>query len=163
MLNRIIEQEQAIWGVLMEMKKTELMPSREEFKTIEQLCELLKPLNDMSDFFSSSTTTTISGILPCIFELENLLNDGEDGKDTPAIASAKRAMRAKLSDIYERRYILDVMQMSTFLDARFKSMPFFSEARVQQVHDLVSRDALLMQANAAAPDLAPPAMPADAH
>nr|XP_054757342.1 E3 SUMO-protein ligase ZBED1-like [Lytechinus pictus] len=113
MLSRIIEQQQAICSVLLEMKKTDMMPTMAEFKTIEQVITLLKPIHDMSDFFCSASVTTISGILPCVYQLENLCEECVD--DTPATAMAKVAMSQKLSDVYEKVAILDQLQSMPFL------------------------------------------------
>ncbi|XP_041470438.1 E3 SUMO-protein ligase ZBED1-like [Lytechinus variegatus] len=158
MLTRILEQQQAICAMLLELKKQELMPTVDEFRTIEQLVELLEPVKDMTEFFSGATYATSTGVLPCIVKLETILDNKAD--DTRELLATKEAMRKKLNDCFERRYTMDTLDMCTLLDPRFKAMPFYNDAKRQQLHQKL-KDQLMSLDVDGDRDNAPPADPVE--
>ena len=49
MVSRVLEQQQPICATLLEIQKTELMPSDQEFKTMEDYVAVMKPLVDVTE------------------------------------------------------------------------------------------------------------------
>ncbi|XP_071786524.1 E3 SUMO-protein ligase ZBED1-like [Asterias amurensis] len=134
MLARIVEQQQPVCSMLIELKKQELMPTVEEFATIEKLVELLKPIKQMTEIFSGNYVT-VSGLLPCIHQLEKLLD--EASTDNRVVSVVKRAMNEKLEHLFQGRYAIALLQVCSFMDPRFKSLPFLEPEDWQGLKDQV--------------------------
>ena len=77
MISRIVEQQQAISAVLAgDRSKWHLMPSNDDFKLLETLVDVLKPLGILTDALSGEKQVTSSAIIPILKHLkENILKD----------------------------------------------------------------------------------------
>uniref|UniRef100_A0A8C4WWM8 BED-type domain-containing protein n=1 Tax=Eptatretus burgeri TaxID=7764 RepID=A0A8C4WWM8_EPTBU len=139
MLKRILEQQQPISNLLIEMKRKELDLSDREVSIAEKIVEVLEPVRDITESFSSETSVTISGILPTMCYLEGIFAESEN--DLPEIRQVKLEMASKLgtyySDFGTRQYLLT----ADFLDGRYKRLPFLSETEKMRVKAVVMREA----------------------
>ena len=125
MVSRILEQQQPICATLLEIQKTEFMPSDQEFKTMEVYLAVMKPFVDITEAIGAHKWCTISTLRPVIHKLLNthLVADFSD-------SVLAKSMKKILSDDLSGRYTGDVLQILTkacFLDPRFKSLKFLPD------------------------------------
>ena len=133
MLERVLEQQQALYAVLMENKEKyvrALLPDAGEWGIIEDLISILKPFTDtlsMQQFcclLQYYTSLFISRYLK------------EDDKDSTIVKSVKHAI---CTDI-KSRYVSGLLNVAAFLDSRFKQLdPFVAETDHEDVvKDVIS-------------------------
>lgn len=92
MLERIIEQQQAISAVLAEDRKNwHRMPTDGEWSTLENVVEVLKPLAYLTDALSGEKQVTASAILPVLRHELNLR-----ASDNQLVTDMKQAIWSNL-------------------------------------------------------------------
>ncbi|XP_037368651.1 E3 SUMO-protein ligase ZBED1 [Talpa occidentalis] len=142
MLRRLREQQFAIAGVLLEDSNNHhLMLEAAEWATIEGLVDLLQPFKEVADMLSASRRPAISMVKPL---LHMLLNTTLSVKETDAkeISMAKEVIAKELARTYQETPEVDMfLNVATFLDPRYKRLPFLSAFERQQVEDRVVEEA----------------------
>lgn len=142
MLQRLKEQQFTIAGVLVEDSNNHhLMLEASEWNTIEGLVDLLQPFKQVAEMLSMSKYPTISMVKPL---LHMLLNTSLNIKDTDLkeISMAKEVIAKALSTTYQQTPEIDMfLNVSTFLDPRYKRLPFLSAFERSQVENRVIEEA----------------------
>ena len=93
------------------------MPSNDDFKLLETLVDVLKPLGILTDALSGEKQVTSSAIIPILKHLkENILK--EKGDDDTVAKSMKQRMLNDITQRYELQN--DLLDVATLLDPRFK-------------------------------------------
>ncbi|XP_073422048.1 E3 SUMO-protein ligase ZBED1 isoform X2 [Dendrobates tinctorius] len=142
MLQRLKEQQFTIAGVLVEDSNNHhLMLESGEWNTIEGLVDLLQPFKQVAEMLSMSKYPTISMVKPL---LHMLLNTSLNIKDTDLkeISMAKEVIAKALSTTYQQTPEIDMfLNLATFLDPRYKRLPFLSAFERSQVENRVIEEA----------------------
>ncbi|XP_029786481.1 zinc finger BED domain-containing protein 1 [Suricata suricatta] len=142
MLQRLKEQQFVIAGVLLEDSNNHhLMLEAAEWATIEALVDLLQPFKQVADMLSASKYPTISMVKPLLHMLLNTtLNIKET--DCKEVSMAKEVIAKELSKTYQETPEIDMfLNVATFLDPRYKRLPFLSAFERQQVENRVVEEA----------------------
>lgn len=69
MVNRVVEQQQALCATLFELRKGDLMPTDQEFLVMETY--VMKPLVEITEALGGQKFVTISTLRPLIYKLIN--------------------------------------------------------------------------------------------
>ncbi|XP_068126039.1 E3 SUMO-protein ligase ZBED1 isoform X1 [Hyperolius riggenbachi] len=142
MLQSLKEQQFMIAAVLVEDSNNHhLMLEASEWNTIEGLVELLQPFKQVAEMLSMSKYPTISMVKPL---LHMLLNTSLNIKDTDLkeISMAKEVIAKALSATYQQSPEIDMfLNVATFLDPRYKRLPFLSAFERSQVENRVIEEA----------------------
>lgn len=142
MLRRLREQQFVIAGVLVEDSNNHhLMLEAAEWATIEALVDLLQPFQQVADMLSASRHPAISMVKPL---LHMLLNSTLSVKETDPkeISMAKEVIAKELAKTYQDAPEVDMfLNVATFLDPRYKRLPFLSAFERQQVENRVVEEA----------------------
>ncbi|KAM8975374.1 E3 SUMO-protein ligase ZBED1 [Pelodytes ibericus] len=142
MLQHLKEQQFTIAGVLVEDSNNHhLMLETSEWNTIEGLVDLIQPFKQVADMLSMSKYPTISMVKPL---LHMLLNTSLNIKDTDLkeISMAKEVIAKVLSSTYQQTPEIDMfLNVATFLDPRYKKLPFLSAFERAQVENRVIEEA----------------------
>ena len=147
MVERVMEQQEPICATLIEQKRLDLLPKDTEFHLLEEVLKVLKPFKDITVQVSGENYVTISSILPLLdFVSQNTLKVTET--DSLAIQKMKQEMTKNLESRYKDPVIQALLKLSSFVDPRFKSLPFLDEEEAEYVHD----DALLEMMKYISPD-----------
>jgi hypothetical protein len=78
MVERFLEQQQAVCAVLAEDRKNwHPMPKGTDITILETLKEVLGPLSPFTDALSDGQHTTLSSVLPLTWKMFTSLNDEE--------------------------------------------------------------------------------------
>ena len=123
MLQRLLEQQAAIAAVLMEGKVRHLMPESDDWMVIEILVDILKPFQHAKEVMSAVKYPTVSTVKPLLHKLlEQTLkvseNDGTTEKEV------KQTIRSDLQGRYQNAAVRKIMNVTIFLDPRYKDLPF---------------------------------------
>ncbi|XP_075710105.1 E3 SUMO-protein ligase ZBED1-like [Rhinoderma darwinii] len=142
MLQRLKVQQFTIAGVLVEDSNNHhLMLEASEWNTIEGLVDLLQPFKQVAEMLSMSKYPTISMVKPL---LHMLLNTSLNIKDTDQkeISMAKEVIAKTLTTTYQHTPDIDMfLNVATFLDPRYKRLPFLSAFERSQVENRVIEEA----------------------
>ncbi|XP_048348746.1 E3 SUMO-protein ligase ZBED1 isoform X1 [Sphaerodactylus townsendi] len=142
MLQRLKEQQFAIAAVLVEDSNNHhLMLEASEWNTIEGLVELLQPFKQVAEMLSVSKYPIISMVKPLLHMLVNTtLNIKEN--DLKEISMAKEVIAKEIATTYQHTPEIDMfLNVATFLDPRYKKLPFLSAFERQQVENRVVEEA----------------------
>ncbi|KAI4827546.1 hypothetical protein KUCAC02_030934 [Chaenocephalus aceratus] len=131
MVERFCEQQQAVSAVLAEdRKKWHLMPRDTDMTTLEIVRDVLAPLRDFTDALSGEKEITISSVLPLMWKIRACTED-EEG-DRPLALEMKHRIREDLEKRYNEHDLKMMLNISTFLDPRFKSTFVTMEEEVKR-------------------------------
>ncbi|KAG8450570.1 hypothetical protein GDO86_003006 [Hymenochirus boettgeri] len=142
MLQRLKEQQFPISAVLVEDSNNHhLMLEASEWTIIEGLVDLLQPFKQVAEMLSMSKYPTISMVKPLLHMLLNTsLNIRET--DLKEISMAKEVIAKALSTTYQQTPDIDMfLNVATFLDPRYKKLPFLSAFERAQVENRVIEEA----------------------
>lgn len=138
MIERILEQQQAICAVLAEDRKNWYrMPSDQEISCLEAVATALKPLSTFTDALSGELCVTVSAVQPLLQHITDVLL-APTSSDCFIVKEMKETIVDDMKARYSDSSIAAIIDLSCYLDPRF---------RLQHVRD---RDATLAQIKAEA-------------
>lgn len=124
LLARTLEQEPAIRKVLSSNRKTSHLLLHDETLTVVQhICEVLEPLSAFTDLLSGDSEVTISAVVPTLDLFKcKILCVSADGDETDLRNSMRLSIYQYLQDCFmSDKPLMDFLNLTTFLDPRFKS------------------------------------------
>ena len=132
MIERILEQEKAIRVVLgSDRKVSNLVLSWQDLDVLTAINAALSPLAEFTDVMSGETYVTGSAILPIIDLLTNsVLNENTD--DKPLTNELRQAMLLDLQTRNNDSNVVDLLEVCSFLDPRFKTKYIQNEEKVKE-------------------------------
>ena len=99
MVQRAVEQQQAVCAALFELRRGDLMPTDHEFAAMETYLEVMKPLVEITEALGGQTFVSISSLRPLIHKLNNtyLAPCSSDNR-------VARMLRSKMLQNFKKRY-----------------------------------------------------------
>ncbi|MBN3293074.1 ZBED1 protein, partial [Polypterus senegalus] len=145
MLQRLKEQQFVIASVLVEDSNNHhLMLEATEWSTVEGLVDLLLPFKQAADMMTACKYPTISMVKPLLHMLLNTTLKAKDS-DLKEISMAKEIITKELSSTYQQTPEIDMfLNVATFIDPRYKKLPFLSPFERAQVENRVIEEAKAM-------------------
>ncbi|XP_006902485.1 PREDICTED: zinc finger BED domain-containing protein 1 [Elephantulus edwardii] len=142
MLQRLHEQQFVVTAVLVEDSNSHhLMLEATEWATIEGLVQLLQPFKQVAEILSGSEYPTISMVKPLLHMLLNKTLASKEA-DCKEVSMAKEVIVKELTKTYQETPEIDIfLNVATFLDPRYKKLPFLSNFERQQVENRVVEEA----------------------
>ena len=120
MIERILEQQQAVSAVLAEDRKSwHIMPTDAQFSVLEKLAIVLEPLHFLTDALAGEQEVTASAIRPILKHIEDICSLQDE--DHPLTKEIKSLIIQDLSTRYESAMMSNLLDKCTFLDPRFKA------------------------------------------
>ena len=120
MISRILEQQQALSAVLAEDRKNwHRMINDIELSVLETISDILKPLSYLTDALACEKQITASAIYPVLKHMKKALQIDET-KDTTLTTQIKQAIWKDLEKRYTDPDVVQILNLATFLDPRFK-------------------------------------------
>ena len=123
MLQRLIEQQTAISAVLVEGKDRHLMLESGDWEVVEMLVELLKPFQQATTLMGAVKYPTLSTVKPLLYKLITKTLKITD-EDSVTCKTVKQEIKKDLEDRYHQPAVEKIINMATFLDPRYKELPF---------------------------------------
>lgn len=134
MIARVLEQQRALTKVLSTDRKVRhLLPSWQDLDVLESVNKALSPLQDFTDALSGESYVSISYLKP-VLHLLNTSVLAEESEDTDLTKSLKAKILNYLNNKYEATQ--DLMNMTTFLDPRFRTQ-YISAEETQTIRERV--------------------------
>ena len=133
-----MNNKQQIATVLMEGKVRHLMVEGEDITIMENLVSILQPFQKATEALSTEQYPSISTVKPLLFQLmEKTLQ--EKANDDSTCKKVKKEIKSDLAGRYQDSAVQRVINVTAFLDPRYKELPFLSvperEAVMEQVED----------------------------
>ena len=110
-----------------------------ELDELEAIKKVLEPLFTATEMLCTESKPTISLILPIIAQLRAQLNSNQE--DSTNVKETKQAILNDLQRRYQDENIHRILLSTTFLDQRFKNLPFASESEKDQVFEKLKHEA----------------------
>ncbi|XP_022094348.1 zinc finger BED domain-containing protein 1-like isoform X1 [Acanthaster planci] len=152
MLRGILDKRELLKTVLVAAEKTELVLSEADIKIVEEIEKVLAPLQTLAETILGRSYATASGLLPSVYYLKAVLKSKDD--DLPEIIEMKQAMAKELASVYEDPSLSIILPRATFLDARYKKLPFFSEEQRVAIQEEIAKEIMLLTDNKVMEDAA---------
>ncbi|XP_040854477.1 E3 SUMO-protein ligase ZBED1-like [Ochotona curzoniae] len=157
MLQRLLEQQLAITGVLGEDScYHHLMLEPAEWATLEGLAELLRPFQQVGATLAASQVPAISMLKPLLHMLQSSTLRVQE-TDLKELGMAKEVIAQELACAYQEVPEVDqFLNVASFLDPRYKHLPFLSAPERQGVELRVAQELRALLDSAHNVDLRPP-------
>ena len=107
----------------MEEQNTHLISNSEEWDTVDGLIGVLKPFQKAAEAMSGDEYSTISTVKPLLFKLLKITLKVNDS-DSSTTKRIKEAVSSDLSSCYGDDVIKELLNVVTYLDPQYKSLPF---------------------------------------
>ena len=121
MIQRILEQEQAIRQILStDRKTTQLIPSWQDIEVLESVSKALNPVADFTDILSGEDYVTVSSVKPLLQHLSHELLV-EDDDHTQLTRDIKEHINSYMELKYDSTEVTELLNATSFLDPRFKT------------------------------------------
>ncbi|XP_056157156.1 E3 SUMO-protein ligase ZBED1-like [Lampris incognitus] len=142
MLQRLKEQQLAITATLVENSSNHhLSFDGIDWGMVEGLIEVLQPFKVVADMMTSCRYPTISMVRPVLHMLLNTTLKAKEG-DLKEISMTKEVISKVLSSTYSQtQEISTFLNVATFLDPRYKRLPFLSTEERSQVENSILEEA----------------------
>ena len=140
MLKRLGEQQAAIAAVLMEGNVRYLMPEGGDWTVIEELVNILEPFQKVTEVMSTEKYPTISSVKHKLLERVLKVEDS----DSSISKQMKKEIKSDLAGRYQSSELKTVLNVTTFLDPRYKELPFVSDSDKEKVLEQVEEELLGM-------------------
>lgn len=134
MISRLLEILPAIWAVLYKDKKyMHLLPSDTDRKNMEDLKDLLQPVDEATKRVSAEKNSTVSLILPTV---ERFVKHDFSPKheDSPIIVKAKTAIRNDHFKRYLKEDEQKLLLKATVVDPRFKKLQWVDDVTKDELY-----------------------------
>ena len=120
MIERILEQQQAVSAVLAEDHKSlHIMPTDTQFSVLEKLVKVLEPLHFLTDALVGEQEVRASAIRPILKHTEDICSLQDE--DHPLTKEIKTSIIQDLSTCYQPAMMSSLLDKRTFLDPRYKA------------------------------------------
>ncbi|XP_030610097.1 zinc finger BED domain-containing protein 1 [Archocentrus centrarchus] len=146
MLQRLKEQQVAVSTTLIESSSSHHFSfSGSEWALLEGLIEVLQPFKVVANMFTSCRYPTISMVRPVLHMLLNTTLKIKEG-DLKEISMTKEVISKVLSTTYSQnsqlsQEISTFLNVATFLDPRYKKLPFLSTQERSKVESIITEEA----------------------
>ena len=119
MIDRVIEQQQAISAVIAEDRKYwYAMPTDDELNVLEKVLEVLKNVYYLTDALAGEKEVTVSSLRCILVHVKSKLSPCSEDNHIASIM--KQAMMADLSSRNSSPRLTEILDICSFLDPRFK-------------------------------------------
>jgi len=125
MLERLLQQRQPLCATLIEIKKTDLMPSDLEISTMETFLEVLQPIVQITETLGGEKLVTISAVRPLLYKLLSI-HLVEKSSDSSLAKTMKNILLGDLKNRYDD--VMSLINKACFLDPRFKGLAFMTDS-----------------------------------
>ncbi|XP_076042318.1 zinc finger BED domain-containing protein 4-like [Oratosquilla oratoria] len=135
MMERYLEQSELVTTTLCLLGRNDLCLSADENMLLQSAVHVLEPFEEATKEMSTEKVTSLSKIIPMVRGIHDYMISCEDHDhptDTTSLAKELQVQTERRFSIIEGKFL---MAASTFLDPRFKKVPFANSSNVKKVED----------------------------
>ncbi|KAF7662187.1 hypothetical protein LDENG_00243400 [Lucifuga dentata] len=142
MIQRLKEQQAAVTATLIESSSSHPVSfDGSDWALVEGLIEVLQPFKVVAHMITSCKYPTISMVRPVLHMLLNTTLKVKEG-DLKEISMTKEIISKMLSSTYSQTQEISVfLNIATFLDPRYKKLPFLSTQERSKVENNITEEA----------------------
>lgn len=158
MLKRFVDLEEYIKSTIAVIDKDLPILTQEEWKTCHQLCKVLKPFEEVTKTISGEKYATGSLVIPLSNGLKAVCQNLLKMEFNKNVRLVVEKLNASLIERFKNVELSNTLAFCTFLDPRFKLLPFseeyFAVNLKKKVIGMVTSTILEMQSNKEKPTVA---------
>lgn len=149
MIERILEQAQAIRHVLADERRSSISLTWQDTDVLQAINAALKPVSAFTDILSGENCVSSSCVLPMLkLCSEEMLVASDD--DVPLTKAIKAGIIGKLGSKYENEDVRKLLRKCTFLDPRYRGGYEADDASLAETKKWLEEEMLAMRSEAAA-------------
>ena len=137
MIQRIVQRQQPLCAALLELRKTDLMPSDAEIAAMVVFLEVMKPIVRITEVIGGEQRITLSALRPLLHMLLSQLLV-ENPSDAHLAKAVKKAVLTYMQGRYNDAETL--LNKACFLDPCFKALAFLSEEQKETKVAAIQRE-----------------------
>ena len=126
MLERILEQQQPLCATLIEIRRSDLMPTDTEISNMEAFVEAMRPIAEITKVMGKEKSVLFSVVQLFLHKLLHI-HLIEQPTDSNVMKGIKPTVKSDLEDHYSDSQLMLLLYKACFLDPHFKSLSFLSE------------------------------------
>ena len=132
MMERILEQHQALYDVLSESAKTRhLVPSSSDITVLESVNKAIQPLQEFTDALSGESYVSVSYVKPVLHLMKTELLAETEG-DSQLTETIREKILDYMNTKFDDEDTQDLLDMASFVDPRFK-ITYISSEKVADI------------------------------
>lgn len=152
MIVRLCEQQVAVCAVLQshrDLLHSEHSP--EEWRLLEDLCEILEPFKDATVYLCADTYPGLSALGPLLAQIRLKLVTSPNDRCSSAIRAVKRAIASDFETCYKHPDVHMLLNKATVLDPRLKSLAHLTEEQQEETANSIVDEIVSSHLQSAAP------------
>ena len=126
MLERILQQQQPLCATLIEIHRSDLMPTDTEIYNMESFVEAMRPFAEITEVMGKEKQVSFSAVRLFLYKLLSI-HLIENPSDSNVMKQIKQVVKSELEDRYSDPHLMMLLNKACFLDPRFKSLSFLSD------------------------------------
>ena len=126
MMERILQQQQPLCATLIEIRRSDLMPTDAEISNMEGFVEAMRPFAEITKVMGKEKQVSFSAVRLFLYKLLSV-HLIEKPSDSSVMKQIKQVVKSDLEDRYSDPHLMMLLNKACFLDPRFKSLPFLSD------------------------------------
>jgi len=143
MLERVLEQQQPLCATLIEIRRSDLIPTETEISSMETFVEAMRPIAEITEVMGKEKRVSFSAVRLFLYKLLDI-HLIEKPTDSNIMKGIKQVVKSDLQDRYSDPDLMLLLNKACFLDPRFKSLSFLSEKDKKDVIISVEEEAAQM-------------------
>ena len=140
MFQRIIEQQQPLCATLLELKRTDLIPTDADITAMEVFIEVMDPFVKITEIMGAESWVTISAVRPLIHKLLHH-HLPESSSDARLKKEVKKSILMRLKECYASSSASNILDKACFLDPQFKSLTFLTQQERDSIVHQIEEEA----------------------
>nr|XP_047144767.1 zinc finger BED domain-containing protein 4-like [Hydra vulgaris] len=124
MIESILTNKTALDMISIEFQNIkDYLPTATEFKVLEDLCDLLHPIKELTKFFSGKKYVTVTFLFPTLYSLLNEILESQP-IFTELVKTFQKELLRSLKGRFKYIFASDFFLAATFLDFKFRKFEF---------------------------------------
>lgn len=137
MIERLIEIQDVLEATVAILHKPVELFTFEEWQVLKELCNILRPFNEITIEMSAEKFTTVSKLIVLIRGLQSFLSKKKSENNIIIISTLLERFINNVTKRFHRLEYNEILAISTFLDPRFKSKGFTDTGALKYVKDKI--------------------------
>ena len=126
MMERILQQQQPLCATLIEICRSDLMPTDAEISNMEGFVEAMRPFAEITEVMGKEKQVSFLAVRLFLYKLLSV-HLIEKPSDSSVMNQIKQVVKSDLEDRYSDPHLMMLLNKACFLDPRFKSLSFLSD------------------------------------
>ena len=141
MLQRYLEQQEAVRTTLCMLEKASLVLPTEQNSTIEEVLKILQPFEIVTTELSAEKYVSASKVIPLACGLQKLVLSHQSSTTDNISGLLAEKLTTQMASMFGGMEEKPILAVATLLDPRFKKIPFSRNSTIEKMKRLMVDDA----------------------